>query len=534
MAESDIKVTQTLDDSQMIKELLKQQSIIVRTKQKLGEMTKAAKKGGDDMGSSFGRATGELKNLAGAITGIGSVTAGMMAVVRQVQTEIENIKSREKDAASAQLDAAKAQRSALFNFSPDASLDRKTFRERIALISSETGASEAGLYQAASTALSFKGAGLSNAEALQAVAVAARIEPGDPGAITTISQGILAQQKRTGGTAFQIAGFQQAVKQISPVASNQEFAQNVAPAIANLKDFGDDAKAAGALLATLGQGGGDPTGQVSATAAVDFARQLELAMPKVAGGTIGRLKYLQTPAGAKIRKRLLGAMDVESEQAKGTPGLHGRAKMFSTMRGLVSGADTDQSRLLEQNLAALPELGSESSAVLRGLIDAVNSETLQRTAALQRTVKSGAERIKLGDTAGGRRSISREGLGELMKAGGSSALEQSFESLKFEHGDVAPIDSVVTQLEKMAGHKMAGNVPTPGQRIEFGPNAGRLETEAFPERAAYQQAQLLREIADQLKQMNQREAAPKPVKVVNPPPQIPKERPAKAVERKAG
>ena len=228
-----IQTTFSADDREIIKSMLKQQKEITKIQQKLLQAGRAGGRAGKMTDSSFGQATSTLKTFVGVIAGVGSVVAGVAAVAAQVRREIENIRNRQRKAADTQLQVAAAQREALFNFEPDKTLTQKQLSPAIARISEQTGARQTGLFQAFSTAASFKGAKLTNRDALEAVEVAAEISPGDQAAIVAQSQAILAQQKRTGGKARQIAGQQLAVKRLSPVASGEAFATNIAPGIAD-------------------------------------------------------------------------------------------------------------------------------------------------------------------------------------------------------------------------------------------------------------------------------------------------------------
>ena len=422
-------------------------------------------------------AAGAFASLAAKMGLVFSVAGTIGMVMNQIRKEIDNIRTRQGNAANTQLEIAGAQREALLNLGIEDPAQAKALDDEVNRIADETGAGRAGLYSTVSTALSFKGADLTDAQAYDAVRAAARQQPGSPEAQVAIAQGILAQMKKGGGSAEQIAGQQMAIKAVSPVASDEAFAKNVAPAVANLTAFGDTTREAGALLATIGQGAGDPTGQMTSTAAVQFAKQLAIAIPQ-GRSTLERMALIQRDP--KLRAMFLGTMDEEQRAAleanqRGEAGeLTGEAKAFVTLTELLQGQDNQTQRTLRASLDKIPELAA-SGTIFNRRISAIDATELQQTAMAARVFESQGEGLRTGDISGARASIGREGLRDLLRSSGASALDQDLASFGFDLksglNEDMPLTTVAENIrarEKALRRDRAvssGGVGAPGQLV---------------------------------------------------------------------
>lgn len=448
-----VKLTQTIDDREVVNALHSQLKLIDKIAAKLDKVGKSGRRGGRDTAQGFAGAAREVGKFIGAITGVGTVLGAAQLAVSQIRKEVEMIRSRQKDAGDTQVNVARAQREALLNLGPERA---GKLNEVIDQIADETGAQRLDLFKTASVALSFKGRDLEDEDAFDAVRQAARLNPFDAEEQTSIAQGILAQKKKTGGTAEEVAGFQLAVKRASPVAASKEFSDNIAPGIADQIQFGSSAREAGALLATLGQGIGDPTGRITRNAAINFTKQLAQLAPEEQG-TLARLEAIRNDP--ERRSHLLGVFDEQMQReaaaasgddsADPTGALTGEAKAFATMVALLQQQDNDTQRLLRKTLQDIPEL-SQGDELFNRELALVDAETLQQTARLADVAKSAAEGIRLSDTGGGRAGISRQALDDLLKASGVGATRSDLLKLAFEAqgglSESQPIGAVVDLL----------------------------------------------------------------------------------------
>ena len=451
---SNVKLTQTIDDREVVKAFQKQNQLLEKLSRNLDRVGKKGGQAGKQTKREFASATGSALKFAAAITGVGSVVGAIGVAARQLNAELANIRSRQREAANAQLSVAQFQRDALLNFGGKRGAQLNKAANAIA---EQTGASRIGVFRAISTAASFKGASISDKFAFNAVREAARIQPDNPDAIVTIAQGILAQKKRSTGTAKQIAGFQLGIKRLSPVASDEEFAKNIATGIPDQVALGNTPEQSGALLAALGQSIGDPTGRVTRTAAINLSKQLQIALPNVPGGTFGRLNFIRSPAGAKVRSRLLGPLQRSlrktRQHAQGAGvGISTEAKSFATVIDLLQAQSNPTQQLFAQTLAAVPQI-SGSGQFLDSQLAGINKQALQQTTEFKRRLVAGKERLRLSDIREGRVGIGRDELRGLLKASGSSSIDQTISGLQFDFSTASgtvPVDEVIAQLRERA------------------------------------------------------------------------------------
>lgn len=444
-----VSVTGTVDDTQMLQAWQRQLKLLDRMEKKMDQVGRNGGRAGRTTQSGFQRAFSQAQKFAGSIGIVSSGLGVAVMVANQLRKEIDNIRSRQAKAADTQKTVAMSQREALFNFGGARGQDLINAVEKI---SADTGSKQVDLYKTASAALSFKGASISDQEAFDAVRVAAQIDPFNQEEQTSIAQGILAQKKKAGGSAAEVAGFQIAVKQSSPVVSAADFGANIAPGIGDLTQFGNNPRQAGAFLATLGQGIGDSSGRVTRNAAINFAGQLEKLLPGVQGGTLERMAVIQN--NDQLRQKMLGTLDQQlraemDAQAVGSAGdLTGEAKALPTLIAMLQKDNNETKALLQKTLAAIPEL-SQGDELLSATLSRVNSETLQQTAIVDQMAAATAEGARARDTAGGRTGAMRQRLGEIFEATGQSKTEQEIQSLLFDAQGGLNNDGVTPALKQL-------------------------------------------------------------------------------------
>lgn len=446
-----VKVTGSVDDREMLQAWQRQLKLLDRMEKKLDKVGRAGDKSGKRTQSGFKGALTQVTKFAGAIGIVSSALGVARLVASQLRKEIDNIRSRQGDAGAVQVETARVQREALFNLGPERF---EKLNNAVADIQGKTGARQVDLFKTASVALSFKGRDLKDEDAFDAVLQAARINPFDQEEQTAVAQGILAQKKKTGGTAEEVAGFQIAVKRASPVAESELFSTNIAPGIADLSQplFGNTPQQSGALLATMGQGIGDATGRITRNASINLAKQLQVLLPNEKGGTLGRLKKVSETE--ELRERMIGSLSksMQKELEKGESGekgeLTGEAKAFATIIALLSEGNNKTKTLLQKTLADLPKL-SDGDELLNRELKTINKVKLQQTAQLHDAGVATVEKIKLSDTSGGRTGILRQQLSDVLKAAGRSKTEQEISGLLFDAKGGLKGDGTQTAIEKL-------------------------------------------------------------------------------------
>lgn len=465
-----VQLTQSIDDREVVQAFSRQNKLLDKLERKFDSLGQKGRRAGKETGSGFQNATAQVGQFVTAIAGVGSVLGAVHAAAAAVRREIEQLRRAQGLSAETQLQVAGAQREALLNLGNDKSLTANQLNRNIQNISIETGAGQAALFKAFSGAVSFKGQNLQSDAALEAVRVAASTTPDSAEAIQTGAEGILALKKvLPQARGVDIAGFLQAAKGAAPISSDAQFSKNIAPAIAQLTKFGDSPRESAALLTTLGQGIGDKEGNVTASAAINFARQLQEQLPDVQGGTIDRLRFLQSEQGAKIRAQLLGPLERQAAQAAEKGNLKSEAKAFTTLVGLLQGGGTSDNLLLNRTLQQLPTLEGAGADFQKNL-DRVNAQPIQVNAAAARILKSAGEGQSIIDIKGGRASISRKGLRDVLERSGASAAELDASELVFELGtglgENAPVEKVSDALRGRAQRLRypagTASIPLPG------------------------------------------------------------------------
>ena len=401
-----------------------------------------------------GLSSGTMQVLAG-LTGIGTVLGGILAVATQFRREYEILKSREKEASDRQMDVSTAQAAAYANLGTDPTMTRDQVDQKAAEIAKERGMSIRDVYNALSNAFSARGTESASA-AVEAVDVAMLMNPGDAQGAEFMAGSILDLKKKSGGTVKQIAGQIIAAKQQARVVSGQAFAQNAIPAIFQLESFGNTQQESMAIYAAATQGIGDPTGEKTGSSIISFQRQLDDLVgkrgPKIQGMK-RQLEYIRSKDGKKYRDYLLGT---EKKQGK----LKAEAKAYTTFAGFLTEGSVE-SKLLDQSLQVVPELGDQSQSSLEAYQKDIESSPVQRNALLRRRVASATENQQVQNVRGGLKAVSREGVIDYLKASGASQTSLDFLSTRMAASDALGGD--VGNVAINALETRAKNLKTPRQ-----------------------------------------------------------------------
>lgn len=428
---SKVELVFTSEDKAIVATLQKMDRALDATVVRLNKVEQASAKASTASTAGFERSAQTLTKFA---TGIGMITTAtglVMSMANQLRREYDNLISRQKNAANAQLSIAEAQAEA-FKGLGDNSISKEQLAKRVQEISLKTPADQSGLYSAIGQSLGAKPAGVSDADVVEAAGVAARLNPYNSQAMGTNLLSLMFQKSKTPKASFaDIAGFQMQVKRLSPTMSEEAFAQNIVPGIGESMAFGSSAPEAAALLSYMGNEMGDVEGRQTRTAVLSFQKQLMEALPNEKGGLLNRLKALQKPENARLRKHFLGPL--AGARAKGsTPiaafGIEGEAKAFVPMLNLIEGKTIGN---LEQMLAQVPEIAGSGTTFEQTMSD-IERQPIQMTAKAQRTFATATQAQQLNNQAGAKTAVFRQGLDELNAAMGKSWTERTAAATMFD------------------------------------------------------------------------------------------------------
>lgn len=454
-----VTVTMSAEDARAVAAWRRQQQLTEQYLANLKRINEESKKNEGSLGAMVSKGTAELGKFAAAATGIGSVIAGIMAIANQLKREYDNLVAKQRGAASGQLGIAEAQREASKALlSGDKTLSLDGLQERVSSISKSTGADQAAIYNAVASALGAKPAGVTDKEVLDAAEIAAKLSPTNSAALETNLSAFMFQKATTGGSFEDIAGYQMRLKALSPTKSEEAFARNIAPAIGRGMALGTSADEQSALLAYFGQKMGDTEGMVTANAVTTFEKQIfEATEGKVEGGTIDRLKWLQSAAGSKQRDKFLGPLGKAAKKGKDGEafGIVGEAKAFTTMLGLIKGDDIAALEGVKQQVGTT----AGSGAFFQETMAQVDNLDLQKNARGDRLINARVQDMQARDIDAARGSISREGLQKLLKTAGASDMAQKVALAQFElssmGGTTAPADALISKLESEANSRLS-------------------------------------------------------------------------------
>lgn len=449
----DIQITISGTDAKLLSVWQRQNAEILKNQKALIAMGEAGEKAGKKTGESIEGATKQFGQFLTAVSGIGSVAGAVMMLAATLKREYDDLLNRQKRAADTQLGAAPAQREAIRNLGDDKTLTPDKLAAEVARISKKSGMDQAAVYQVASTALSFKERAASAASVLPLVEMAAGLNPENASAASANVKALQAIAKISPkSSAKDIQGFIMGGKLASPVVSDESYGSYIAPGIAQMMSLGNTGRQSAAFLGALGQGIGDEEGRITANAAITFQKQLlEETKGRVKGGVFEQLAYLQTPEGARIKKKLLGPLMAGNRNAKKI-GLEGEAKAFATLIGFIKN-EGRYAEILKGTYEDTPEI--EGAGRFVDLQEQqLAGQPLQQQFRLNRMLQNTAGNARIEDILGGRTSITREGLQEIMASQGFGATDRTMAGLRFDFETglrgKTPTDAATTILGEAA------------------------------------------------------------------------------------
>jgi hypothetical protein len=435
---NDIKITISGNDAAMIAVWQRQQAEILKNQAALQKLGEKGEKAGEDISTGIDKS---VESLTEFTTVAGLAAAGLKAIVKQY----DDLKKRQDEAARRQTTNAAAEKKALINLGDDPKLSGDQYRKRIAKIAEKTGADTRDLHLAASSAFSAKGQ-LSSERALESVEEAAMLFPEDPAALETMAGASLDLQKKNPNmTGKQATGFMAALQGASRVKNLDQLAKNIVPAVVATQNFGDTEEQAGELAAGMSQALGDFSGEITKTATVQLASQLNdsLHKHKELTSTQERIEFIQKNPNSPEARKLFAR--------KGEGMLHGEAQTLPAMRAMLTAGSKEADQLAAAK-AAVPS-AANAEAERDKLLKRIGESPLQQLADEERMLEAHANKGFLADKEGGRISVNRAGLGKNLDAAGVGFLGRGAAELLFE-ADVAmgdrPEEAASKQYRKAA------------------------------------------------------------------------------------
>ena len=416
MAGSTAKIEWASNDAAVARTLQSVQNGMDSIARKLDKVEASSKKASKAAADGFGQAGQQATQFVAAVTGIGGALTTAMTVSAALKKEWETLQRQQGKAADANLKLADVLPSTYRQ--AGGLLSGREVERAVGRISRSTTVDEVRVAQAIGEALAARGA-TNKQEAMGAISAAEaalRFAPeADAATIASLAGGTTDLQRRFGVSAEQSIGFLSRVGGQARVTSLREQVQNLNPAIGGLTSYGMRPDAAGGLVSVLTGATGDFTGAVSSTASLQLAKQLQ-----DRGYATPEAGIAAMQADAALRESFFKGGRFGG---KAMPAASFETRALPAIRELLTGG----SPLAGNYAAATREVGSfeQGGATYRQMIEEVNQLESVRLARLKRGFSQAAGELRLGDIVGAEGAITREGLAELLDAGGAGAWESS-------------------------------------------------------------------------------------------------------------
>lgn len=491
-----VKVVVSSDDRDLLNTWQKQNAEILKNQRALQRMGQAGEQAGRKTAQGLDKGFASAKQFIGAIAGVTSVVGGMVAMGAQLRREYDNLIQRQKTAADKQVDFAGAISQTVRN--AGGLLSAAEVQSAVGSLSDTTGVGRTKAAQALGAALSARGA-TRKEQALESVAAtraALKFAPElEASGIASLAGVAIDISKRENVSPEAAIGFIQNVGGLARVTDLENLVQNVAPTINNLGNFGFTPAEAGSLVTTITQGTGDFSGAISRTAALNFGASIRKAFPgQNPVEVIGKLRN-----DPRARKKFLDE------------GVFGKGVAKPSIENILTPGTIEATQFDE----GPAKIGSfdEGEKTFGSVIAEINSLAAVKNARLRRTLETGAEALSLTDISGGQTGITREGLGNVLRASGASSLRTRAALLKFDlGGGLSNRSSVADLADRFEAEAELKRARKPALRVADDTGGGFRD--ATPQERAM--ADVLQNLAESLDRFND-ENRPAKVEVTNDP-----------------
>jgi len=360
-------------------------------------------------------AESQLGHLKGLVAGYLSVHGALELVTRALEHKYE----LERKSAEKQIEFANAQAGLIRNIVAFTPAEQQRYLSAVPRISSATGLPAPQVAQLLGAAAASGGNTLSINTGISAAELAARVAPDSPEEALQLTQGILAAARATGlegegdvrknlGAILNIAG-QSRGTSIGLVA------ENLIPAAGALRNFGDTFEQGAALASASTFPFEDAEGRRTRTATIAFGQDLQKFLPEL-GSTFERIQYLQQ--NAESREKFLDKATFETFAAE-------------PFKQLLRDPSSNFAKsYLALATGGIP-LASGSGPQVDKMLDLLNSQPVQQTARLKRTLGVGEEGLLTDATELAQSGAYRESLEKVMQASGAGWLQTKLSQASF-------------------------------------------------------------------------------------------------------
>ncbi|MEQ8636912.1 hypothetical protein [Gimesia maris] len=427
MAGNEVNIKITGDDRDMLMTWQRQNTEILKNQQRIERLGRAGKRSGEQVKGGFDSALGTFGKFAGAITGVGGVIGGVALAARQLLAEFERIKELQKTDADKQVEFEQSLVQAVRN--AGGLFDGDEIKQIALDLEKDTGVQPVKIAEAISSALSARGPTTKKQaqEAIDATKAALRYAPELNAEESAFLAGAgIDTSKRYGFSPEESIGFLQNVGSLARVTDLNSLAQNVAPAVNNLSQFGNSPQEAGSLVSAVTQGVGDFSGRMSGTAVIQLAKQLR--DRGIGSSTAEGIKLLQEDE--KLRKKFLEGGTFKGETF---PKASFEAKADPTIRDLLD----KNSFIAKSYQDGIGKIGGAAEALgtFNDLI--AENEKITRTSRLRRQTSAAADTANIQDEVGGLAASVREGLGRALDSANFSDIRKKALIAEFEARSLA-------------------------------------------------------------------------------------------------
>jgi len=422
MAGNDVQIKITGDDREVLQVWQRQNAEILKNQRNLQRLGTTGQKAGQKTKGGFDSALGTLGKFTGAIAGVGGVVGGVSLAARQLYVEFQRIKELQQTDADKQVEFEHTIVQAVRN--AGGLFDGAEIKDIALGLEKETGVAPVKIAEAISSALSARGATNKGQaqEAIDATRASLKFAPELSAENSAFVAGAgIDISKRFGFDPEESIGFLQNVGSLARVTDLNSLAQNVAPAVNNLSQFGNTGQEAGSLVSAITQGVGDFTGRMSGTAAVQLAKQIR--DRGIGDSTSSGIELLQNDE--KLRKKFLegGVFD-----GKKFPKASFEAKADPTIRDLL----TKGSFISKSFKEGIEKIGNARDAQATFNKTVSENEKITRTSRLQRQSASAADTANIKDQAGADAAVTRQALSGALDAANFSDIRKKALTLEFE------------------------------------------------------------------------------------------------------
>lgn len=465
MAGNSVEIKITGDDKDVLSMWQRQLAEVSKQQQKLAGLGAAGKRSARQVKTGFDSAFGTLAKFTTAITGIGGVVGGISLAARQLFVEFQRIKELQQTDADKQVEFEQSLVQAVRNAG---GLFQGQEVKQIALdLEKETGVAPAKIADAISSALSARGP--TNREeaqqAIDATSAALRYAPELSAEDSAFLAGAgIDVSKRYGFNPEQSLGFLQNVGSLARITNLSDLAQNVAPAVNNLSQFGNNPQEAGSLVSAVTQGVGDFSGRMSGTAVIQLAKQLR--DRGIGNSTAEGIQILQDDP--KLRQKFFEGGTFNGENF---PKASFEAKADPTIRDLLD----KNSFIAKSYQEGIDKIGgaAEAQATYNNLI--AENEKITRTSRLRRQVQAASDTANIQDEIGGLAASTREALDKAFDNANYTDVQKKILIGKFEAetfgGQNNPLESAraILQAEQQrllaTEQTISAGVGAPGVKV---------------------------------------------------------------------